>query len=293
VGRRFTILVAAFVALAGAALAGCVPPGGGSPLTTVVPAHNLADGQMVTVTGTNFPAHIDVVVVQCAAGDPTPDNCDLNSVQFLFTDGSGRVSTQFLVARKLITGIGDEFDCAVPGTCVMAVSDLDVTTFDAAPIDFDPTLPLAKPLSFTVSIANDGLVLEKEGIAALHGQLTCNRAAFVEIDGRLQQAFGRFLFRTDFSVFKNCPKAGSFPIAFYVEPDNGLYAAGAANVRFSAFGIAGDSTFSVAETSHALTLTAVPEATATLRAAVSAHDAPKAAVQTGRTAWAPHSGSHW
>jgi neocarzinostatin family protein len=298
VGRRFTVLLAAFVALAGAALAGCVPPGGpGSPLTTVSPSTGLADGQLVTVTGTHFPANTDVVVVQCATGAPTPDNCDLNTVQFLVTDGSGRVQTQFLVARKLLTGIGDEFDCAVVGSCEMAVSDLDVITFDTAPISFNPNLPLAPPLRFTATVANDGLVLEHDGIAILHGKLTCNRGAFVDLEGRLSQAFGRFLFRSDFSVVKTCPGAGTFDYAFLVEPDNGLFAAGAASVRFSAFGFANDSSSQQAEVTQPVTLTAVtgssPAAQAAATAPTQAYSSTSAVVAQVRSDRTARSGTHW
>jgi hypothetical protein len=245
------------------------------------------------VTGTGFPADTDVVVVQCATGDPLPDNCDLNSVQFLTTDGAGAVATDFVVSRKLITGIGDEFDCAVPGDCEMAVSDLDVTTFAAAPITFDPNAPLAKPLAFIATIANDGVAFEKEGVVLLHGQLICNRGAFIEIDGRLQQAFGRFLFRTDFSVFKQCPSKGTFDYSFFVEPDNGLYAAGPATVKYSAFGIAGSTIFSFPETTHGVTLSAASEPTAAMKAAVKQFAGPRAPVEQGKAARAPQSGKHW
>jgi hypothetical protein len=276
-------------------LAGCVPPGGpGSPKTTVTPANNLVDGQLVRVNGTGFPANTDVVVVQCSTDPPTPDNCDLGGVQFLVTDSNGNVSSQYFVARKLFVGSGEEFDCASTA-CVMAVSDLDVLTFDSAPITFNPSAPLAKPLVFGVSLANNGKVLESNGVAALFGTMICNRGAFIEIDGRLSQAFGRFLFRSDFTVVKSCPSAGAVDIGFFVEPDNGLFAAGPATVRFSAFGIAGTTVFTQDETSHAVNLTALPETTAARAAtesAVAAHTAP-AGVAAHMQHRSPQSGTHW
>jgi len=259
----------------------------------VVPSTDLVDGQSVAVSGTGFPADTDVVAVQCSTDPPLPDNCDLNTVQFLTTDGAGTVSTDFVVSRKLITGIGDEFDCAVPGDCEMAITTLDVATFDSAPITFDPDAPLAKPLAFIATIANDGVAFEKEGIVALHGQLICNRGAFIEIDGRLSQAFGRFLFRTDFTVFEQCPSSGTFNYSFFVEPDNGLYAAGPATVRYSAFGIAGTSAFFFPETTHGVTLTAADETTPAIRAGVKRFEGPSAPVEQAKSARAPRSRTHW
>jgi hypothetical protein len=259
----------------------------------VTPAHNLVDGQVVTVTGTNFPANTDVVVVQCSADPPIPDNCDLNSVQFLVTDGAGKVSTQFLVARKLINGIGDEFDCATT-TCVMAVTDLDVGIFDSTPITFNPSAPLAPPLVFGVSISNQGKVLESQGVAAIFGKMICNRGAFIEIDGRLSQAFGRFLFRSDFSVVKTCPSSGLFDFGFFVGPDNGLFARGPATVRFSAIGFAGTSIADQAESTQSVNLTALPESSLTAtRSAVAANTTPKGVSQQLHAARAPQSRTHW
>jgi hypothetical protein len=259
----------------------------------VTPANNLADGQVVTVTGTNFPANTDVVVVQCSADPPIPDNCDLSSVQFVTTDSAGRVSTQFLVARKLINGLGEESDCAT-ATCVMAVSDLDVGIFDSTPITFNPSAPLAPPLVFGVSISNQGKVLESQGVAAIFGKMICNRGAFVEIDGRLSQAFGRFLFRSDFSVVKTCPASGVFDFGFFVEPDNGLFARGPASVRFSAAGFAGQSTFFQPESTQAVNLTALPESSLTAtRSAVAANTTPTGVSQQLHAVRAPQSRTHW
>jgi hypothetical protein len=296
VGRRFPIVVACVLALG--ALAGCVPggPGSSEPTTTVKPSRDLGDGDLVTVTGTGFPAGTDVVVVQCATDPPTPVNCDVTNAQFTRTDSQGTVTTQYLVTRNLITGFGDTVDCATH-SCEMAVTTFDVTTFDSHRITFDPNKPLAPPLAFTATIANDGLVLESQGIAILHGKLICNRGAFIELTGRFSQAFGRFLFRTDFDVVKACPKAGTFSYAFPVEPDNGLYAAGAAHVRFSAFGSAPSTSFSQAETSHDVTLTAIPESdeqgTADAMASTQPHTASQAVVDNLHSTHSPQSNTHW
>ncbi len=290
-GRKIVIVVASLLVLAS-----CVPPGGpGAPRTTVTPATNLVDGQLVRVTGTGFAANIDVVVVQCSTDPPFPENCDLGAVQFLRTDAHGNVATQYFVARKLFVGSGDTFDCATTA-CVMAVSDLDVANFDSAPITFNPSAPLAKPLVFGVSISGQGKVLESQGVAAIFGKLLCNRGAFVEIDGRLSQAFGRFLFRSEFAVVVTCPKAGIFDIGFFVEPDNGLFARGPATVRFSAFGIAGTSDFSQAESTQAVNLTALPETSAAIAAttdAVTEFQSPAGVAKQLRSDRAPESSTHW
>jgi neocarzinostatin family protein len=288
------VLVAAL-----AMLAGCVPtgPGPSVPTTTVKPSQNLGDGDLVTVNGSGFPANTPVVVVQCSQDPPIPDNCDLSAAQFLQTDGNGNVTTQYLVARKLLAGFNpDEFDCAVQ-QCVMAVTTLDVLTFDSHRITFDPNKPLAGPLQFTARIAGDGLVVESEGVAILHGTLTCNRGAFIELTGRFSQAFGRFLFRTDFDVTKTCPKAGTVSFAFPVEPDNGLYAAGPAHVRFTANGFANGSTFTQAETSHDVTLTAIPESdtsgSAAAMASTQPNSTPEGVVANLKSPHHAQSTSHW
>jgi hypothetical protein len=214
-----------------------------APTTTVQPAIGVKDGQFVLVQGVNFPPNVDVVVVQCTASPPSPDNCDLNNVDFRITDPAGQLNVFKIPSRHITTFTsGGPVDCAQPGACIMAITTLDVATFANAPIKFTRRAPTPPPLELKAAIANNGTVVESTGVATLRGTATCNRAAFVAVQGELSQIYKRFIFRSQFSIETTCPDAGSWPYSIRVEPGNGTFARGEATVRFAANGRANTST---------------------------------------------------
>jgi hypothetical protein len=277
-------------------LASCVPPNGpGTPHTTVTPATNLTDGQLVRVSATGFTARTSVIVAQCSANPPTPNNCNTDTVQVLTTASNGSVTTQFIVARRVAVGSGSQVDCAT-ANCVLAVSNLSADKFSSVRLGFNRSAPLAPALEFAVRISNTGKVLESQGAVALSGKLICNRAAFLHINGRLSQTIGTSTFRSDFSTAQTCPRGGVFDYGFFVAPPNSSFVRGLARVRFSALGAAGTSAASQAASAHNLLLTALAESSASLGAMQSvaaAHESLPAVAAQGGNHRRPQSATHW
>ena len=152
--------------------------------------------------------------------------------------------------------------------------------FASVPIKFNPNAPLA----FGVTVADRGRVFPKLGIAILYGKLLCNRAANIQIAGRLSQIVGRAIFRTDYFSEATCPDAGVFPYQRVVPPDNGLFGEGKAKAVFEAFGIAGDSVFFTPQKTQNLTLArgASPASVPTSAATMTAN---RASAAQHRAAW--------
>ena len=278
------------IALLGAALLPAVPAVAAVPTTTVQPNTGVKDGQFVLVRGVGFPANTEVVVVQCAATPPTPDNCDLANADFLLTNGAGQVNDFYIASRQIETFSSGLVDCALVGVCRMAITTLDVTTFDNAGIRFDPSAPTPPPLEFKAAILKDGTVVESTGVATLRGTATCNRAAYVFVQGELSQIYQRFIFRSTFSIRTTCPTAGSWPYSIRVQPGNGLFAGGEARVRFLADAEAGISTAQQPERGKAVQLVASSAAAGGAgNAAAACTNAPAGTTSSG--AWAAHRSS--
>jgi hypothetical protein len=114
-----------------------VPP----PLpVTVAPDEDLADGQIVNVSGTGFTVGEELVVRQCVAGaDPIvyPSSC--GSYQSAIDEGSG--FTVPVRVRRDLFGV----DCAAAaGACEIVVGASDPFEIGRAPLDFDPA---AEPIT--------------------------------------------------------------------------------------------------------------------------------------------------
>jgi hypothetical protein len=260
--RRRGVPAVVFAALLGAVLLPATAAAA-APTTTVQPATGVKDGQFVLVQGVNFPPNTEVVVVQCTASPPSPDNCDLNNVDFLFTNAAGQLNAFEIPSRYIQTFTsGGVVDCAQFGACVMGITTLDVVTFATASIKFTRRAPTPPPLELKAGIAGDGTVVERTGVATLRGTVTCNRAAFVFVQGELSQIYKRFVFRSQFSIRTTCPGAGSWPYSIRVEPGNGTFARGEATVRFTANGRANSSTAQQPERTRLVQLVASSAAAA-------------------------------
>lgn len=126
----------------------------------VTPADALADGQVVTVRGSQFPPNEALGVVMCSSLGPSPiggaANCELSPYTSVQSDANGAVEVQYAVRRFISLGNGT-VDCAAPppegkqANCVVAVGAIsDYDESGIAPVTFDPGLPAVPPPSATI-----------------------------------------------------------------------------------------------------------------------------------------------
>jgi hypothetical protein len=139
------------------------------PTVTVSPSTGLADGQVVTVSGSGFSPHASVGMSQCRAGAATATDC-AGGFQVASADANGSFSTQLTVHTQLrITsfspggplGLGlvpftstvTTVDCTTaPGVCVIGAANLaDFTEGGAASLSFGTTTAVAATAGSTGS----------------------------------------------------------------------------------------------------------------------------------------------
>jgi Neocarzinostatin family len=83
------------------------------PALSVSPATDLADGDVVTVTGTRFPAGASVTVAQCVTNRPAAtDWCDDQQPVTVSADAAGAFVVEFTVHRGITIPSGSVIDCA-------------------------------------------------------------------------------------------------------------------------------------------------------------------------------------
>lgn len=214
-------------------VAGFSPPC--TPVLSVNPDTNLADGQNVTVTGTGFSANTEIGMAECEPGADSESDCDLSNIAIVESDSSGDFSTTFNVAR--ILNISDDSENSTSIDCALAacelgagdVSDISVSAF--APLSFNPKLPL----ELTGTIDKKGTVHPHTGVADISGTVTCLSSTTVQIDLQLTQFYKRFVFTNEVYGTVPCsstPSSWTLP----VPPGNGLYGVGKseADVYFDA-----------------------------------------------------------
>ena len=172
-GRLLTAVVAvAALVVLGVPAASAAPGGPGSTPAaaglTVTPASGLLNDQVVTVTGSGFPAGAQVAVTQCVkVTGGTAQDCNLGRVGYATADGSGAFSVGYTVQRILYVR-GTTTDCAVAGACVIGagVPPDGAQGAASADIQFDPSAPLPPPPSITVTPSTnllDGQTVTVEG----------------------------------------------------------------------------------------------------------------------------------
>jgi hypothetical protein len=118
------------------------------------PSTDLLDGDIVTVSGTGFPAGAAIVIVQCLAGAGQA-GCNLSQQTFVTADGAGAFSSGFRVSRLMY--IGGVTDCADPGACIIGAGvppDGSAGSAGVA-IQFDPDVPLPPPPTLDVVPSSD------------------------------------------------------------------------------------------------------------------------------------------
>jgi hypothetical protein len=159
--RLIVLVVLVALGLGFAAMPGAAQT---TPTLTVTPDANLADGDVVTLVGSDFTETGQVGFCQGIVGAaPSPSNCDgwpsTSRIGFANVNESGEFSAQYTVRRFISSsGIGT-VDCAQPSAgCVIGAANLSggfsiVGPGATVPLTFTP-LP---PPSVTVT-PDDGLV---------------------------------------------------------------------------------------------------------------------------------------
>jgi hypothetical protein len=112
----------------------------------VTPSEGLADGQVVTVRGSQFPPNTTLGIVMCAPFEDPPQgaaNCRLTPYTSVTSNADGSFEAQHAVDRVFVTGNGEEIDCATTATpCVIAVGAIsDYDQSGGASVTFDPAIP--------------------------------------------------------------------------------------------------------------------------------------------------------
>jgi len=212
-----------------------ISAGASSATLSASPHRRLADGQAITVTAAGYPTNADLDLVEC---DQTL-GCDLSSVQVFPSGSTGGFTTMYFVNRMLNLA-GTAVDCAAANTCVLVSIDIsDLSTGAETPIRFDPNLPLAPPISISISLNATGGVAPKSGVAELSGNLTCNRGADVYLYVQLSQTVNRQIFDGYGNGEVLCTQAGTQPWQMTVSPTSHFFGTGAASAYVNAQAYAG------------------------------------------------------
>lgn len=150
------VLFAAVVipAVAGAQSGSTLPPEAGA--ISVTPNVDLVDGQTITVTGTGWPAHGTVNLVQCEGAEDHCTGPDGSAP----TDGAGSFSTTMRVRAVFADYDGTVVDCRL-SPCALRL-DIGVR-HAAASLSFDPVAPLLP--SPTVVVAPDVDLIDGQDVA--------------------------------------------------------------------------------------------------------------------------------
>jgi Neocarzinostatin family len=174
------------------------------PEITVSPASRLEDGDVVTVTGSGFPAGVGVTVAQCVADRPTTaDWCDDRPPVSASADATGAFVAEVTTHRGITTPSGQVTDCAADEfttTCAIAAF-----TPDGA---FGATAPIALTFQRVLLTAATGpLAVSPLGTVEVTGELFCQPAVSraVEVSGVITQTVDERVITEEFDVTTSCP----------------------------------------------------------------------------------------
>ena len=110
------------------------------------------------LVGSDYPSSASVGIVQCLSSAPTSggtgEGCDLSTLLFVQTDGSGGFTHSFTPMRIIVTGDGTSHDCALEACVIGAGTPVDGEGA-RADIQFDPNVPPPPPPTITVTPAQD------------------------------------------------------------------------------------------------------------------------------------------
>jgi hypothetical protein len=222
-------VLATVCALFGVVLA--ASPASAAQTVSVSPNTALVDGQPVTVMAGGFTPGASLAVIECTAGFASVDDCDVSTALFPQADASGNLSTPYNVFRVISTTNTPSTDCA-PANCVLLVADINDQTMVASQVlNFDASVPPPPQLTITATIASGSF--DKAGDVVVTGTLDCSLPTDVQVQGDATQRAGRSLYE-DFG-FGDTPCDGLTPYALVLNPTNGIFRGGSANVEVDFF----------------------------------------------------------
>jgi hypothetical protein len=139
------------------------------PSLAATPSTGLVQGDVVTLVGVDYPSSASVGVVQCLSSAPTSggtgEGCDLSTLLFVQTDGSGGFTQSFTPRRLIFTSDGAH-DCALEACVIGAGTPVDGEGA-RADIQFDPNVPPPPPPTITITPSNglaDGQTVTVTGV---------------------------------------------------------------------------------------------------------------------------------
>jgi hypothetical protein len=230
--RRISLVLVALAAVSGIAGAGVWTEAGATTIPSVqaTPSTNVADGQVISVTGSGFTPSATIAVIECQAGTTSETGCDLST--YILTTGSstGGFTTPYVASRYIHTSSPTTVDCSLSVACILVAAN-DVNTSEAAaiPLRFNLSAVPLPALVLNATVSTTGTVTKKTGVATLSGTITCNRPVMVSVSGQLSQTYHRFLFTSYFSS-RNVLCTSSTNWSVVVQPQNGLFGHGMATV---------------------------------------------------------------
>lgn len=172
------------------------------PEISVSPASDLDDGDVVTVTGSGFPAAALVTVTQCLANRPaTAEWCDNRAPVEVSTGSAGGFTVEATIHRGITTPSGSVTDCASDGSspCNLTAFTGDGASWASATIALIHRRVLAMPSS--------PLVVSPQGTVELTGSVFCSAPTSrdVEVSGIITQTVEERVISSGFSATTSCP----------------------------------------------------------------------------------------
>jgi Neocarzinostatin family len=167
-----------------------------TPTIDVRPSVDLEDGDVVTVTGADFPSAETVSITQCQANRPTSGEwCDARPAVTATTDAAGGFISQLGIRRGITLPSGAVIDCA-PRACVVAA-----LTEDGPHARADIVLTSW----FVLAAAESGL-LSQGGTVSLQGTFLCTPPTSVglEIRGVISQSHDDRVISAEFRLADSC-----------------------------------------------------------------------------------------
>jgi hypothetical protein len=206
-----------------------VPPAGAAPIVNVTPDSNLVDAQPVSVSASGYTADVQLAVIECTTGATSQDDCDLSTLQYASSDGSGSLSTTYAVFREVFPASAPAgLDCA-PSNCVLAVANIgDQTEAAAAALSFDASVPLPPSLQISATVNATGS-FDRAGNVIISGTLTCSLPADVYVQVGATQRVGRALLHAYGFAEVSCDGATRYSLS--AAPYDGIFRGGNASVE--------------------------------------------------------------
>jgi hypothetical protein len=198
---------------------------------TASPDTKLADAHSIIVTGAGFSPNTQISIAECKAGATGQAGCDLSTVLYTASNGSGSFTAPYSVSRILTTtdaeGLSESTDCALDPSILGAADTANLAVAAVTGIKFNPKIP---PV-FRYTVASTDKVNTSTGVADIAGTFTCRRPLSIQIYVDLDQHRGRFNTENEGFDLVNCTGHKKWTVA--VAPGFALFGAGKATVDVS------------------------------------------------------------